>query len=295
MQNFERTLFLSAIVGSLSFGVSRPAHALLEECGNIELDGNAECELQVEGGCDILCEPPQLTVACAGELYVDCRAECQGELDVGCTADCSADCQAECDVDPGNFSCEGRCEASCDANCEGECGAGADGAECRASCEATCSGECDASCEGQPPSATCEAQCEASCTGECRAEANLDCQADCQAEGYVDCKVDMQGKCEAQCTRPDGALVCDGQFIDAADVDACVGAIQDALDIEVEASGSADADCQGNECRADAEGSVSCAVAPLQPSGQDSGNGWWLAVGAALGLTHLRRRRSAAR
>src|SRR5690606_9584224 len=94
MKKFEQTVFLSAMVGTLALGISRPAHALLEECGDIQLDGDAECELRVEGGCEVACEPAQLTVACAGELYVDCQATCDGELDVGCTADCSASCEA---------------------------------------------------------------------------------------------------------------------------------------------------------------------------------------------------------
>src|SRR5690606_23167338 len=262
MKKFEHTVFLSAMVGALALAISTPAHALLEECGSIELDGNAECELLVEGGCEVACEPPKMTLACAGELYVDCQAECNGELDVGCEVDCSGSCEAECEVDPGSFSCEGRCAASCEANCDAECQGAANGAECRASCEATCSGECDASCEGTPPEASCEARCDASCSGECRAEDNPDCQPDCQAKGYLDCRAEMELKCDAQCQRPEGVLVCDGQFVDAAQVNQCINAIEAALDIEVEVSGSADADCQGNECRANAEGSVGCAVLP---------------------------------
>ncbi len=267
-----------------------PASALLEECGQIELDGEARCEVEVEGGCDVVCDTSNLTLACSGELYAECRSQgCDVDVDVECTGSCSADCKAECDIDPGNFDCEGSCKASCQGNCDAECSASGNKAECKASCEATCSGECDVSCQGTPPSANCDAKCEASCEGRCQADANIDCQVDCQAEGYLDCKADMQIECEGQCQRPEGVVICDGQFVDADQVSECVGAIEAALGVEVEVSGSAEGDCSGNQCSAEAEGSVSCAVAPRTSAPRGTGLG--LAVGGVLcGLAFARRR-----
>lgn len=267
------------------------ASALLEECGNIDLRGDAECEVLVEGGCEVACDPSSLTLACSGELYVECQGQCEGEIDVDCTGSCTADCYAECEVDPGDFSCEASCEGSCEADCSGKCQASGNRAECEASCEATCQGDCSAACEGTPPSATCEGKCEASCEGQCQAQASLDCQIDCQGDAYLDCKTNMADICEAQCTRPEGAIVCDGQFVNADSVRACAAAIEAALDIEVNVDGSASGECKGNECNAKAKGSVSCAVVPGDASGETFG--WSL---AALGLAvaacsgrHLRR------
>lgn len=267
-----------------------PAAALLDECGNIDLDGEAQCEVQVEGGCDVLCDTSKLTLACSGELYADCRSEgCKADIDVDCTGSCTADCRAECEVDPGDFSCEGSCQASCKGNCDAECSAAGNKAECKASCEATCSGECSASCEGTPPSVDCDAKCEASCEGQCRADANIDCQIDCQAEAYVDCKGEMKLECEAQCKRPEGVVICDGQFVDADEVRACVAAIEAALNIDVEVRGNAEGDCSGNQCSGKAEGSVSCALLPFgagtNPSGTTLG-----VVAALMGLTLVSRR-----
>jgi hypothetical protein len=273
---------------------STPAIAApLSACGEIELGGDAQCEVQIEGGCDILCDTSNLTLACSGELYADCRSDgCNVDLDVECTGSCTADCTAECAVDPGDFSCEGSCNASCEGNCDAECSASNNKAECKASCDATCGGECSASCSGTPPEVNCEAKCEASCEGQCKAEANVDCQVDCQADAYVECKGDMQIECEAQCKRPEGVVICDGQFIDANKVSDCVAAIEAALGIEVEVYGSADGDCSGNECSASAEGGVSCAVAPAENRGTGSSTG--LVVGSALiGLVLARRRRRA--
>jgi len=137
--------------------------------------------------------------------------------------------------------------------------------------------------------AQCEAQCEASCEGSCEAQANIDCQVDCQAGGYVDCKADLQGGCEAQCERPEGALFCDGQYVDHGNnLEECVAALKAQLDVEVE--GYAEGSCMPGSCAGEAGGSISCAV----DRGNDSGWAW----GAGLfmlgfaGVTTRRRMRA---
>jgi hypothetical protein len=100
----------------------------------------------------------------------------------------------------------------------------------------------------------------------------------------------MAEVCDAQCKRPEGVIMCDGQFVDANDVDACVAAIEAAIDIEVE--GSASSDCSGNECSAEAEGSVSCAVAPGS-SGSRGMVGFSLLGALVAGAGMARRRRRA--
>ena len=75
----------------------------------------------------------------------------------------------------------------------------------------------------------------------------MDCQVSCQSDLYVDCKAEVQGGCEVQCSAPEGALFCDGQFIEVGDVESCIDALRDLLDIEVsfeaEASASATLSC----------------------------------------------------
>src|SRR5438105_1420269 len=61
---------------------------------------------------------------------------------------------------------------------------------------------------------TCQAKCEASCSGSCTAKANVDCDVSCQATGYANCEAMLTGGCQAQCTTPQGALFCDGQYVD---------------------------------------------------------------------------------
>jgi MYXO-CTERM domain-containing protein len=111
---------------------------------------------------------------------------------------------------------------------------------------------------------------------------------DCQADGYVDCYAEVSGGCEAECMSPDGALFCDGQYVDhGGNLDACRNALRDAFDIEVMSSGSAM--CADGSCTAEGEVSVGCAAAP----GQTAGSRWAGLVGfLAVGLLFVRRRRS---
>jgi MYXO-CTERM domain-containing protein len=244
-----------ALVTPLFTASEAQAAASLESCGNIHVEAEAECKVEVEGGCTARCEPVNFTAACAAELKASCDGDCNVEASAECSGSCNADCMAECEVTPAEFNCTASCQADCSADCSGRCAADSDSAKCEASCKATCSGDCDASCNVTPPEANCEAKCSASCEGSCKAEANVDCQIDCQADGYVDCEAELTGGCETQCSKPEGALFCDGQYVDAGNnLEECFAALKAIFDIDVDASGSAS--CEGNTCMA--EGEVSC-------------------------------------
>jgi MYXO-CTERM domain-containing protein len=238
--------FSVALASALAFAPEARAGGL-DACGDIFVDAGANCEVLVEGGCVAQCEPVAFNATCAAEGAIGCQGGCNVDADVECTASCQGSCEAECDVDPVAFDCRAACEGNCSADCSSRCSADPNSAECQASCESTCSLECGASCDVAPPEADCMAQCQSCCSGECRASINLDCQIMCQSDLYVECKADLQGGCEAQCESPEGALFCDGQFIEVSNIDACAEALRDFLDIEVEfqaeASGSASFSC----------------------------------------------------
>jgi MYXO-CTERM domain-containing protein len=127
------------------------------------------------------------------------------------------------------------------------------------------------------------------CQGSCEAEANLTCQIDCQASGYVDCKASLQGGCEASCETEEGALFCDGQYVDhGGNLADCVNALKELFNIEV--SGYAEGSCSGGSCMGEAGGALSCSssVHPFDGRGP-------LALGFLVGLAMLgsgRRRRA---
>jgi modification target Cys-rich repeat protein len=260
------------------------AQAGVEACGNIHIEASAECEMRAGIACEGHCTPVNFQAQCAADLEIGCRGECTGSASASCTGDCVGSCTGQCEVDPGTFDCEGSCFGRCEGSCEGRC---AD-SECYASCEATCAGECRAQCDIELAQLDCEGQCEASCQGSCKAEANLDCQIDCQARGHAQCQANLEGGCKIDCQTEEGALFCNGHYVDhGGNLKECVNSLRAVLGIEVH--GYAEGSCSGNMCSGRAGGSISCAVDRPGPVG-------WSAVLGLLGLVSLgsARRRSAA-
>jgi hypothetical protein len=277
--------------------MARPAQAGIDACGDIHVEASAMCAAEVEGGCEAHCEPVRFEAACAAKLEIECSGMCNAEAEASCTASCDVSaCTAECDANPGSFECEAECSANADAHCAGECSASANRGQCEASCKASISAECEGTCQATPPTASCEAKCEARCEGECRGRANVDCQVSCQdSEAYAECSAELEGGCVAECESPEGALFCDGQYVDhGGNAAECIESLEDAITarVDVSARGSASGECSNGKCEAEAEGEAGCSarMAPSVPRGGAAailaGFGLALALGA-------RRRRSA--
>jgi hypothetical protein len=276
------TRFSSLVLAvfAVALGASAQAEAQsLSSCGDVYVPGRADCTVvPPSAGCELNCTPVSLEASCAAELYVDCRGQCNADIDVGCTGSCQADCMADCTVDPGKLDCSVNCQAGCAADCDARCTVSSD-VHCRASCKASCSGSCNASCKSTPPSASCDAKCSASCKGECKAKANVDCNVQCQSGGYLKCNADLKGGCEAACKAKEGALFCEGQFIETNSLDQCVAALKGALDVQVSGYATGDAACDGGTCNVEAEAGAGCSVSP-RPARHD-------ALGLVLGLSAL--------
>jgi hypothetical protein len=84
----------------------------------------------------------------------------------------------------------------------------------------------------------------------------------------VQCEAEISGGCEAECQQPEGALFCDGQYIDhGGNLQACIDALEASLEIEVQ--GSAMVTCVPGRCDGTSNGSISCAVDPSRvPTGR---------------------------
>jgi MYXO-CTERM domain-containing protein len=285
MRDRLRLLGVVVLPLGLLFATPRVAHAGLEACGNINVSAQAKCEVKAQGGCTVQCEPIRFEAACSARLETSCRGQCNASADVSCEGSCTGSCKGQCDVDPGSLDCSANCKGTCEADCSGKCSASNNQGECQASCKATCGGSCDAQCTGTPPTATCEAKCQASCKGSCSGKANIDCQVQCQSSGYASCKAELEGGCKGKCTQPEGALFCDGQYVDTGNnLKNCIDALEAALHIEV----SGKAECSGNQCNAEGTASASCATAP---EGGPLHAGFLAAGLGVLGAALLRRRR----
>ncbi|APR83619.1 Keratin associated protein 18-4 [Minicystis rosea] len=258
-------LFAAPLMLVSSAAMAAPSAAA---CDNIELAANGSCDYEVSGGCEADCTPLNFVAACDGK--------CSASAEIDCTGGCQASCEADCTVDPGGFDCEGSCSATCKASCDGNC----NDSDCSAQCEASCGHRCNIQCTATPPSATCTAKCKASCDASCTVQANLDCS--------VQCSADLEGGCKVKCSEPQGALFCDGQYVDV------VGNTQDCIDYLTSRglNVGASADCTVTAGGSDCSLSVGCSAAPYLAS-EKTGVGAIAGLMLGLGMVVTRRRRRA--
>lgn len=263
MQRFSSRLLIGLVAAPLML-VSSAAWAGLGACGNFEAVASGSCDFEVSGGCEAQCVPLNFVAACDGQ--------CNASATADCTGGCEASCEADCDANPGSFECEGECSSTCQASCSGSC----DGSSsCQAQCSASCDNRCAVQCKATPPSATCKAKCQASCDASCKVQANVDCSVDCSAS--------LEGGCKVDCSEPEGALFCNGQYVDVGDnVDSCLDALQN-IGFGYSVS------CTGTECSA----SIGCAAAPAGSMDTRTGVGALTGLMVGLGMLVSRRRRRA--
>ena len=297
----SRTLLagLLALVSVAVLGPTRVARADLSACGDIHVEAEATCEVVAPGvECEGMCTPVSVRAACAAKLDASCSSDCKDLPSVDCQGACGAKCSARCtDLDPGKFDCQADCKADCSGGCEGHCEAADNAAECEAGCTASCDGKCEGSCDVELPEADCDAGCEASCEGSCDVDANFDCQAGCQADGFAECETEIEGGCDIACKGDEGALFCDGQYVDHDNhLQECVDALKAALNITVETH--AEGSCSGNQCHGSASAKITsgstCTVSQADTARNNAGVLAFLGPAAiALLLRRARRQRQA--
>ena len=114
-----RALSAAALAGAL-FLAPTAAHAGIEACGNIDVKANANCKVEVKGGCTAQCEPVRFEAACAGKFQAKCDGRCTANVTTQCTGTCGGSCNATCNASTRACS---LCAEACNANCNGNCNA----------------------------------------------------------------------------------------------------------------------------------------------------------------------------
>jgi hypothetical protein len=280
------SIILGYAVLLLLMNMPNTARAGIEACGDIDVEANATCEVKSPGiSCEAECKPVTMELACAARLEVECEGGCNASAKAECDTGCLKDCLPKCTVDPGKFECSATCKADCSGQCQAKCQSSGDKTSCSASCKATCSASCDASCDIEKPDIDCDNDCAASCKGACKAEANLDCQIECQNKSFATCQATLEGGCEADCKAQQGALFCDGQYVDHDDnLKKCVDALRAMVDVK----GSAEGSCSNGTCTGKANAEASCDIGAF-PGHSTRYSGWTVAL-ALLGLALVTRR-----
>lgn len=225
------TLIVGALLGVFA---AHPARATgLEECGNAFVrDSDAQCEFRTAQHCSETCSYGAVQSACVAEIYEDCAQTCTEVATPDCENQCQETCTTHCTQAPADASaddtgavqCEQLCVADCEVSCTDPCGS------CDEACLYTCSARCEDQCRSlQVPdeqAPECNTTCATACTASCTAQANSQCQIDCQKRVLEECEPTLVERCLDQCQVSFGAIFCEGQFIDSADVEDCATQIE---------------------------------------------------------------------
>lgn len=148
--------------------------------------------------------------------------------------------------------------------------------------------------------------CTEACSGSCTAQATVDCQLSCQTEVIQECETEMVETCETECEDKGGAIFCDGQFVNASDVEACASELSAEIEIDIDIQASVDIDINGgdgdDECDAEADDcedgdnesvgeeiDKACTVSNVRPTTLGGSAGAFAAI-AALAFMRTRRR-----
>lgn len=244
------------------------------ECGLFDFDRNsANCEIRVAAQCTAGCKVDNFTAGCQGG--------CTSMPDPVCIQQtCGAGCIADCD--PAKLDCVQGCHDECEQPFIKDCEAAHPERDCVSDAVATCKGYCRDQCKVMPSS--CIEHCDMCCTGACTSFSNMECN--------IDCYVKLDASCNASCSAPEGGLYCNGQYVNATNVNTCISKLaEQGINTNVEARGEVVCDLSGCHAKGDASaGGLACAASV---PGQDSP----FAVAAlALGLAgagiSVARRRS---
>ncbi len=270
---FQRSL--ACLVFSSAALVAAPALADSSDngpCGNFDFSQGISCKIEVKGGCTAQCTPFKFVVACDGK--------CSAQATQTCTGACGTQCIAQCN--PGKLDCFNGCHEECDQPAIAECTKKNPNEDCVTQAKAQCDIHCKRECKIQP--SNCDEHCTRCCRGGCTTQVNWDCDYKCMAE--------VKGGCTAKCTKPEGGLFCNGQYVNASDIQQCIAHLATkGVNVDVSARGTLQCDLTG--CKGDGQTNVAgCAAAP-------SANGGAIGAGALALLvavsSALRGRRRAAR
>ena len=271
--NRTRIAVATAILAAAPFFVEGTSRADDHgPCGNFDFSGSLSCKIQVSGGCTASCDAPKVTVACGGK--------CTATSTQTCNDSCGTTCIQQCN--PELLDCFGGCHAECDQPTIALCTKNHPNDDCVTQGKAQCDVHCKDSCK--VPDTSCSEHCTKCCSGSCTTQVNFDCDYSCLADVEVSCK--------AQCAKPTGGIFCNGQFVNATDVQQCVAYLASKLkiDVDVSASASATGSCGPDGCSADTKAAAKasgCAAAP----GSDNGLAGAFGLVACLGLVAAIRSR----
>jgi len=261
----------------------------LDRCGGVYLSIDSHCEFKPIQDCQTVCTTTSVEQVCAQKTYTMCSESCSTTDTKTCTQTHTDSCSKQCDTISSKSShevCVSDCSDSCTSDAIAAHRFNGDHGKCEHNCAHDCNVRCD-SCSTTDQSTDCETKCQSVTENECTEEVNRDCVLGCQTDNYESCQTDTVQTCNTTCKDKGGALVCDGQYIEASDLQACADQLASEFSFNIDVTAHAVATVTNNETGK--KTSTKCSFSPPTRGG----NGAALGAVAALALVLSRRRRRA--
>jgi hypothetical protein len=306
----QLVLFSAVAISGAWLFTSSPAHAELDTCGGIFVSGDADCGYRPKEECMTECMTVAVEESCVAEVYNSCETSCTTTASTECESSCTTSCVNDCTTTTTTTnppSCMDLCLDNCDEDGGGACGSATHKGPCGRCAKHNCQKRCEAKCGDDPEPAKvttvteCMPTCSNACMASCTAKVNTQCQVDCQEKTYTSCEQKMVQRCETECKDKGGAIFCDGQFVNAADVHDCADELKAKVKIDIDIDAAIEtagkgvskaASTVGKEVDKHVDVDSKCSVTNV---GTNGNRGLWALVALPVGLAFWRARRRAKR
>jgi MYXO-CTERM domain-containing protein len=290
------TTALSASALLLGFSLlPSTAHAkALDQCGGVFLTADSSCEFKPVQECMTTCATTSVEQACSAKTATMCSASSTTSDTTTCVKTHSDSCAKECDTITTKSShevCTTECTDNCAADAVKKKDFDGDMNKCHQACAQDCDTQCD-TCSETDQDTDCMTKCMSVTTSECTEEVNRDTVLSCQTDNFTSCETDTVNTCNTTCMNKGGALFCDGQFIDADDLQACADQLMTEFSFNIDVTAHVAVNGNGTVTTTNSDGSKTTSKCSFSPPTQGK-NGMALGALALLGVVVARRRRRA--
>jgi hypothetical protein len=284
---------LTAVAPLAAALIPTTAHAAeesLDSCGGVFLSGDASCEFHKTQECEETCKTVSVQESCTAQLYTMCEAGCSAEATTECTQTCSPTCVNDCTTTKTPVTSDDICAKDCIADCNTKCQGASSPDCCAKACPYTCNKKCKDRCHDDDEMTECAPKCTTACDGQCTSTSNTKCQVDCQTTQWEQCQTTTREVCTKSCKDKGGAIVCNGEFLNADNLKDCAAELSAKVSIDIDLDVDVNAAVHtvtktANNAAKSTKSTFSCGVSPANAG---AGSLW---VVAGLGIAAMCRRR----
>ena len=287
-------LSMSALLFGLTVLPSSAHAKALDKCGGIFLSAASSCEFKPIQDCQTTCSTTSVETVCAAKTSTMCSASCTTTDTTACVKTRTDSCSKECSTITSKSShdvCVSECTDDCTSDATSKGKFNGDNGTCGKACSHNCSEQCD-SCSTTDQQTDCMTKCTSIVQNECVEEVNRDCELDCQTTNFESCQTDTVNTCNTSCTDKGGAIFCDGQFLEASNLQDCADQLAAEFSFNIDVTAHVAVSGDGAVTTTNKDGSKTTTKCSYGPAPAHR-NGMIFGALAALGLVVARRRRRA--